>query len=122
MTKYFQSFEPNFQKMANFEQSFAHFLLMPADKIIFTFFFIEILINYVRVIVSSFKLFDVVELVLQLFIENAPKSNSIHDLQTVWSVKFTSLRNFRIASITFLKPILLYRLERVPLTVKVDAT
>ena len=51
-----------------------------------------LLANYVGVIVPSFKLFDLVELVLRLLIENAPKSNSIPGLQTVWSVKFDILK------------------------------
>ena len=75
MTKYLQSFEFKFQKRANFGR-FAHFLLTSAEKIIyFAFFFMELLIDYVGVIVPSFKLFDLVELVLWLFIENTSKSN-----------------------------------------------
>ena len=61
MTKYLQSFEFKFRKRANFGQIFAHFLLTSAEKVIyFTFFFIELLINYVGVIVPSFKLFDLI--------------------------------------------------------------
>ena len=61
----------------------------------------ELLTNYIGVIVPSFKLFD---FVLWLFIENTSKSNWIPGLQTVWYVKLTSLRKFRIANMTFLKP------------------
>ena len=53
--------------------------------------------------VPSFKLFELVELVLLLFIENTSESNWIHGLQADWSVKLTSLRKIRIANITFLK-------------------
>ena len=48
-----------------------------------------LLTNYVGVIVPSFNLFDLVELVLRLLIDNAPKSNSIPGLQTVWKEKRT---------------------------------
>ena len=76
MTKFLQSFEFKFQKRANFGQIFAHFLQMSVENLIcFTFFFIELLTNYVGVIVPSFKLFDLVERVLWIFIENASKSN-----------------------------------------------
>ena len=51
-----------------------------------------LLTNYVGVIVPSFNLFGLVELVLRLLIDNAPKSNSIPGLQTVWSVKFDILK------------------------------
>ena len=68
MTKYLQSFEFMFLKTAIFGEIFAHFLLTSAEKLIyFTFFFMELLPNYVAVIVSSFKLFDVVELVLFIY-------------------------------------------------------
>ena len=76
MTKYSQSFEFEFKKRANFGQILAHFLLTSAEKIIcFTFFYMELLTNYVGVIAPSFKLFDLAEQVLWLFIENASKSN-----------------------------------------------
>ena len=56
-SKYLQNFEFTFQNGPNFEKS----LLTSAEKVIyFTFFFIELLINYVGVIVPSFKLFDLV--------------------------------------------------------------
>ena len=51
-----------------------------------------LLTNYVGVIVPSFNLFDLVELVLRLLYDNTPKSNSIPGLQTVWSVKFDILK------------------------------
>ena len=122
MTKHFRSFEFKVQKRANFGQIFAYFLLASAEKLIcFTFFFMELLTNYVGVIVPGFKLFNLAELALRLFIENAWKSNWIPGLQNVRSVKLMSLRKFRIANITFLKPHL-HRLKRVPLTVKIDAT
>ena len=63
MTKYLQSFEFKFQKRANFGQIFAHFLLTSAEKSIsFTFLYMELLTNYVGVIVPSVKFFDLVEL------------------------------------------------------------
>ena len=70
---------------------------------LFYFFFMKLLINYVGVIVPSFKLFDLVEIALWLFIENTSKSKRIPGLQTVWSSKLTYLRKFRIGNITFLK-------------------
>ena len=105
MTKYLASFEFKFQKTANFRLILAHFLLMSAEKLIyFTFFYMELLINYVGVIVPSFKLFDLVELVLWLFIENTSKFNWVPGPQTLWPVKLTFLRKSRIANITFLEP------------------
>ena len=97
---------PKKGKILNFEGwIFAHFLLKSAEKLIYvTFFYMELLTNYVGVIVPSFKLFYFVELVLRLYIENASKSSCIPGLQTVWSVKLASLRKLRLANITFLKP------------------
>ena len=56
-------------------QTFAHFLLSAEKLICFSFILMELLTNYVRVIAPRFKLHDLVELVLGLFIENASKSN-----------------------------------------------
>ena len=75
MTKYLQGVEFKSQKRANFGQIFAHFLLKVAEKIYFTFFCMELLASYEGVIMPSFKLPDLAELVLQLFIKNTSKSN-----------------------------------------------
>ena len=76
MTKYLQSFEFKFQTRADAGQLFANFLMTSAEKLIcFIIFFMELLTNYVGVIAPSFKLFDLAELVLRLFIENTSKSN-----------------------------------------------
>ena len=105
MTKYLQSFEFKFQKTASYRHIFGHFLLRSAEKLIcFTFVFTELLTDYVGVIVPSFKLFGLVKLSLGLSIKNTSKSKWIPGLQTVWSLKLTSLRKFKIANITFLKP------------------
>ena len=67
MMKYLQSFEFKLQKGK---------ILKSAEKLIcFTVFLMELLTNYVGVIVPNFKLFDLAELVLRLFIENASKSH-----------------------------------------------
>ena len=76
-----------------------------ARKINFFYFFLYGVIDQLhRSNPAKFQVFDLAELVLRLFIENTSKSNWIHSLQTVWSVKLISLRKFRIANITFLKP------------------
>ena len=86
---------------ANFSKFFAGYF--------FTFFFMELLTNYVEVIVPAFKSFNLVEIVLWLFIKNASKSKWNPGLQTVWNVNSDLLKsffeNFRCM------PIHLYRLE-----------
>ena len=93
MTKYLQGFEFKFQKTASYRHIFGHFLLTSAEELFcFTFLFMELLADYVGAIVSSFKLFGLVKLSLGLFIKNTSKSNWIPGLQTVWSLKLTSLK------------------------------
>ena len=58
MAKYLQNFEFTFQNGSNFGKTLANFLLTSAEKFKnFTFLFTELLTNYVRVIVPSFKLY-----------------------------------------------------------------
>ena len=63
---------------------------------------------------TSFRLLDLVELVLRLFVVNTSKFNQAPHLQAVCSVKSSSLKKFRIANITF--HIFVFRSERFPLT------
>ena len=104
MTKYLQSFKFKFQKGQILDKFLYIFADISGKKNLIFFFFVELLINYVGVILPSFKLCDLVQPVLWLYIENTSKSNWIPGLQTVWSVKLTFVRKFRIANITFLKP------------------
>ena len=75
MMKYLKSFS-SCSKRASFGQILVHFLLTSGEKLnCFTFFFMELLTNYAEVILPSLMFFGLVELALQLFIRNAPKSN-----------------------------------------------
>ena len=61
MTKYLQNFEFTFQNGSNFGKTLANFLLLSAEKFKnFSFFFIDLLTNYVGVIVPGFSLSSIV--------------------------------------------------------------
>ena len=61
MTKYLQNFEFTFQNGSNFGKTLANFSLLSAEKFKnFSFFFIDLLTNYVGVIVPGFNLSSIV--------------------------------------------------------------
>ena len=61
MTKYLQNFEFTFQNGSNFRKTLTNYLLTSAERFkIFTFFFMDLLTNYVGVIVPSFNLSSIV--------------------------------------------------------------